>query len=194
MGELLERVYGILFQPVETLRDISRERPMGEAVLVLIVVTMFTTWTGYFTLWSNGIFICAAVLVTLVLWYIGTAIVHLTAELFAGNGHAKGLLAANGFIQVPRIFTVPLLVLLSFMPDPVRTGMMLIGGIGIMFWEIILSVIAVRENYGFSTGRSFLVLVAPYAAVVLFISASTIVMAKIFMQTMSHMGLGGIIR
>lgn len=190
MGELLERVYGILFQPVVTLRDISRERPMGEAVFILIVVTMFTTWTGYFTLWSNGIFICSAVLATLVLWYIGTGIVHLTAELFAGNGQAKGLLAANGFIQVPRIFTVPLLVLLSFVPELIRVGIILLGGI--MIWEVILSVIAIRENYGFSTGRAFLVLAAPYAAVALFIFASTVALAKILMQTMSHMGLGGI--
>lgn len=191
MGRLLERVYGVLFQPVPTLRDICRERPMGEAVFVLIAVTMFTAWTGYFTLWSNSIFICVSVLTTLVLWYIGTAIVHLTAELFAGNGQAKGLLAANGFIQVPRIFTVPLLVVTSFASEPVRTGMMLLGGIGIMFWEVILSVIAVRENYGFSMGRAILALVAPYAAIAFFVFASTLALAKIFMLTLSHTGLGG---
>lgn len=194
MGELLERIYGILFQPVVTLREISCERPLGQAAFVLIAVAMFTTWTGYFALWSTSIFVCMAIITTLVFWFVGSAIVHLVAELLGGNGQAKGLLAANGFIQVPRIFMVPLLVLASFMSEPMRAGIMLLGGIGIVFWQTILSVIAIRENYGFSTGKAFLTLIAPYAAIALSIFISAIVMAKIFMQTMSHIGIGGILQ
>lgn len=194
MGELLDRIYGILFQPVVTLRDISREGILGQAVLVLITVTLFTTWTGYFTLWSNSIFASVSLMSTLVFWFMGSAMLHLVAELFGGKGQATGLLAANGFIQIPRIFMVPLFVLASFIPEPMRVGLILLGGSGIVLWEVTLSVIALRENYGFSTGRAFLTLIAPYAAAVLFVFVSALVMTKMFIQTMSHMGLGGILR
>lgn len=190
MGGLLERIYGMLFQPVDTLRDISAQRPLGQTVLVLFAVMVFTTWAGYFTLWSSGIFICAAMLTTIFSWFVGTAIVHLFAELLGGSGQARGLLAASGFLQLPRIFSMPLLVLTSFLPAAVRPGVMLLGSLAIFCWEILLSVIAIRENYGFSTGRAVLAFAAPYVAVILSVGIAAAAIAKVLMQHMSQMGFG----
>lgn len=183
MAELLERIYGILFQPVVTLRDIGRKQPLGQAVLVLSTAAIFTTWTGYFTLWSNRMFIAAAITSTLLLWFAGSAIVHLVAELLGGNGQAKGLLAANGYIQVLRIFSVPLLVVVSFLPEAFQTELVLLGGTSILVWEIMLSVIAIRENYGLAIGRAFLALLAPYATAVMCLIIPVLVLVKIFMPT-----------
>ncbi len=192
MGEMLERIYGILFQPVGTLRDICQTRPLKQAILVIIVAAVFTTWTGYFAALPNSIFVIAAMAVTLAVWFVGSAITHLVAELMAGKGQAAGLLAANGYVQVLRIFSVPVVVLSSLAPAPLKVGILLLGSTGLFVWEVVLTVIAIRENYGFSNKKACLTLVVPYLAVFLVSCAFAAVIAKVFLQSMAQRGLGGI--
>lgn len=192
MGEMLERIYGILFQPAETLRAICQERPLKQALFVIITAAVFMTWTGYFAVLPNIIFVIAAVGVTLTIWFVGSAITHLVAELIGGKGQATGLLAANGYVQVLRIFSVPLIVLASLVPASFKVGILLLGSTGLFSWEVVLTVIALRENYGFSTKRACLTLVVPYLAVFLFSCVFAAVIAKVFFQSMAQTGLDGI--
>ena len=192
MGEMLERIYGILFQPAETLRDICQARPLRQALLVIVTAAVFTTWTGYFAVLPNGILLIALVAVTLALWFAVSAVTHLVAELMGGEGRAAGLLAANGYVQVLRIFSVPLIVVASLAPAFLKAAILLLGSTGLFIWEVVLTVIALRENYGFSTKRAFLTLIVPYLAIFLFCCVFMAVAAKVFLQSMASRGLGGI--
>jgi hypothetical protein len=190
MGDFLELIYGILFQPAETLRDISRKQALGQSIAILVTVTLFTAWTGYFTLWSKAFFVIANILLTLFMWFFGSAIAHLVAELLGGCGSAKGLLAAYGYVQIPRIFSVPIFVFAAFFSESVMAGVLIITGFILVVWEFILRVIAIRETYAFSTGRAVLTLVAPFAVLLLCIVALGLIAASAMMKTMPHMGFG----
>jgi len=188
MGELLEKIYGVLFQPSTTLRDICRQKPLQQSIIVLIFITFLTTWTGYFTVLGNSAFLFGILMVTLVMWFSSSAIAHLAAELLGGSGQAKGLLAANGFIQIPRIFTVPVLVIVLYLPISLRNLLLIIVGLGLFIWEVILGIIAIRECYGFSTGKAILTLVAPYAVIVLPLIAFAMIAAAVMIKITSMLG------
>jgi hypothetical protein len=190
MGDFLELIYGILFQPAATLRDISRKQALGQSITMLVAVTLFTAWTGYFTLWSKAIFVIGNILLTLFMWFFGSAIAHLVAELLGGCGSAKGLLAAYGYVQMPRIFSVPMFVFAAFFSESVMAGILLITGLVLVVWEFVLRVIAIRETYTFSTARAVLTLVAPFAVLLLCIVSFGLIAASAMMKAMPHMGSG----
>lgn len=190
MGEILERIYGVLFQPTDTLRDISRQEPLQHSLIVIVFVTLLTTWTGYFTILGRSAAVFGTLIITLVMWLSGSAIAHLAAELLGGTGRSKGLLCANGFIQLPRIFTVPLLVASFYLPAVLQKPLLIIVGSGLFIWEFVLGLIAIRECYGFSTGRAFLTAIAPYLVVLLPLIALTFIAATVLVKALTLMGSG----
>lgn len=192
MGEILEQIYGILFQPAVALREICHTRPLKHAVAIIVAATVFTTWAGYFAVLSNGMIVIVSIAFTLVAWFLNCAIIHLMAELLGGNGQATGLLTANGYTQVLRIFSVPIIVLASLMPAQWKLDLIALGSTAIVIWEAVLTVIAIRENYNLSTGRAVLALVLPFGVILGSIFISVVVTAGVFIQLLGKSGLGGV--
>lgn len=179
----LELLYGILFQPTGTLARIAREVPLLYSFTIFLGVNLinllitFLTARGEFNSFARGLDLppdglgpvitvvgtVVLLLFALVRWYIGTGILHLTAEFFGGQGRALSLLAVLGCAALPAIFTAPVEVLLYALNAPAFLGTLM--GLPLGIWGLYLMIIGLRETYRFSSSRAIAVFVIPFVAV-----------------------------
>ena len=116
MGPFLELLYDVIFSPAAAMRQIAARRPVGQAFVAFLLSIVIPAGAIYFVLQATatgkfaGAFFAAAVCVRLLMWFVGSAVLQLIAELFGGQGTAVGLFAAIGFAHLPFIFAVPLAV------------------------------------------------------------------------------------
>jgi hypothetical protein len=187
-GRVLEMIYGMLFQPVRTARQLAREQPVGMAVAVHVAVTALTGAYNAIVLAGRiNIVAGTAVPVTLVaatvsfsllLWLVYTGVLQIIAELLGGQGRGIALLSVTGFVNLPAIF-LPVLALLARLSRlPLETGLSLV----LSLWVLVLYVIAVREAHGLSTGRSVLTVLLPLGAAI-FVMVLFAVFLVVFLAT-----------
>lgn len=190
----LELLYGIIFQPGYTLEKVAREVPILYSFIILFGVTFINLMVSYLTMnprvtipeeigmassalkqfWPffATIGISLILVFTLVRWYIGTGILHLTAEFLGGKAQAISAFAVLGCITLPKIFIAPLLVLQYAFN--IQSGYMVSFPFGI--WVFVLMIIGLRSTYGFSTARALATIMVPvgfFLAIVTILLLST---------------------
>lgn len=185
----LELLYGIVFQPGQTLEKVANEVPLLYSFIILFGVTFINLMVTYLTMNPRGtipgeigivssvfeqfwplfatIGISLILVLTLVRWYIGAGILHLTAEFLGGKGRAISIFAVLGCIPLPTIFVAPLAVLLYALN--IQSGYMISLPFGI--WVFVLMIIGLRSAYGFSTARALATIMVPVGA---FLAIATI--------------------
>lgn len=103
-----DRLYGILFQPVETIKEITRKKPFWQAVIVIIITGLLPVLTANFrSLWSGfantpgmpnistlvplifSMSIVFAIVLRPLVMFITTAIYHLIAEFMDSKMFSK---------------------------------------------------------------------------------------------------------
>lgn len=200
MGEkLLEWLYGVLANPVRSLNEIAREKPVGLAFLVylgvaaLVIASNIFGDEGFLVLEESmselGIFIPSSVLITgavllaVVSIFIMTALLHLLARLFGGTGGYWNLFSAYAFADFPMIISVPI----NFIAVYAGAAGSILGGLitfGLSIWVIVLQVIALRESHGLSTGASigayvihFVIIIAIPVAIAIAVVAALFIAA-----------------
>ena len=159
---LINQLMGIIVDPVSTLSEISREKPVGWGLAVYILVVLLSTITSNgdipseFMPWIILILIPAVP----VILFINVGIYQIFARLFGGRGNFWGLFSGVSFSAFVYIFMPPLNLLsqVGGMGAGLVTGI-LIFGLGI--WNLVLDVIAVRETHELSTGMSVLTVLLP---------------------------------
>jgi hypothetical protein len=167
---ILDTLVGVLARPISTIRSICQERPIGWAIIVYLVVSVVTTvaWIRPEMLAELGLpeigmpaILVGISITNIVTLVIFTAIAHLVASLLGGRGSYGGLFSGFAFASLPGIFAAPLAVI-GLLP---AVGVLLsgLGSFGITVWSIVLSILAVRENYLVSTGRAILILLLSLA-------------------------------
>ncbi|MBI2873984.1 MAG: YIP1 family protein [Firmicutes bacterium] len=176
MNRFIDRLYGVLFTPVATLREVAREAPVLQAIGIYILVSLigvifqpapvlssdlpapmkeFLTRIGPF--WQQ-LTLLGALLVGPFLFLVMVAAWHLSAELMGGQGKAKAILSTLAFARLPGILIAPFgLIAQATQLNPLPTAGALLG-----IWVIILQVVGIRESYGLSTGKAILVYLLPY--------------------------------
>ncbi|MCL0056283.1 YIP1 family protein [Dehalococcoidia bacterium] len=165
--DILETLIGVLARPTSTIRGICQQRPIGWAIIVYLVVSLVIsaiTWieTGFYDLEGMGLpdlgmpaVLVGSLIISIITLVISTAICHLVASLLGGRGSYSGLFCGSAFAGLPRIFTAPLAVIgMLPMVGPLLSGL---GNFGVMVWSLVLSILAIRENYLISTGRAILI-------------------------------------
>ena len=180
-GELL---YGVLFQPVSTLRYITSQPLLGKALLVILMIQLGNWYMSvataadedllqsllaeYPALTSNLtsvllnlkiLSVMAGLTFSLLIWFVGSAIFNLLAELQGGSSNGRGLLAALGFAQLPEIALIPVRYFFLVV-NWSQIGVTLIS-LGIGIWVIILSIISIREATGLTNGHAILTFFLP---------------------------------
>jgi hypothetical protein len=104
----LERLYGILFQPVKTIREIIRKKPIWQSILVLILTGLLPAITAKIIypkdLYGNGmnifsssqfysIFMTMAIVSSIflrpVMLFVSTSVYHLIAEFMGFKAQIK---------------------------------------------------------------------------------------------------------
>jgi len=170
---ILETLVGVLARPASTIRSICEQRPIGWAISVYLVVGLVSTvvWieTGFLDLEGMGlpdlgmpVILVGTLVFSVVMLVVFTGICHLSASLFGGKGSYAGLFSGFAFANLPGVFAAPLAVV-GMLPV---VGALLagLGSFGVVVWSLVLSILAVRENYLVSTGRAVLIILLPFVA------------------------------
>ena len=157
------------------MRTIVRRRPIGWALIVIIVITVAQGIAGAASLdpadfddvaWVQGplqgfsIVGGPALAIAVVAFF--TAICWIMSWILGGRGSYGGLFAGFGFAYLPAVFTVPV-TFMALQLDSFGQGLSGMIGFGVAVWTIILSVFAVQANNNFSTGRAIAALFIPLA-------------------------------
>jgi hypothetical protein len=167
---ILDTLTGVLARPTSTIRSVCQQRSIGWAIIVYLAVSLITTvvWIEPGMLEELGLpalgmpaILVGSSIINIVMLVIFTAIYHVVASVLGGKGSYWGLFSGFGFAALPGIFVAPLAVigLLPIVGD-LLSGL---GAFGVMVWSLILSILAVRENYLVSTGRAILIYLLPLA-------------------------------
>lgn len=170
MGPFLELLYDVIFSPAAAMRQIAARRPVGQAFAAFLLSIIIPAGAIYFFMQATatgkfaGVFFAVAVCVRLLMWFVGSAVLQLIAELFGGQGTAVGLFAAIGFAHLPFIFAVPLAVAGMLLPAGAAAMLFAAGVLVLIFWVLALTVAAIRGVHGLSAAKSVLVLLTPLLA------------------------------
>ncbi len=151
----VEAVYGVFSAPTRTFQDmVHAPRPMWGIVaymLTTLVVSLGATESFVTAGMSWTAFVVTNFVSSLALWFISAASIHLFAEMLGGSGSSLGLLGLLGLACLPRLLILPAQVASRFLGTP---GLHSIVSVAVLVWVVALSIIALKTNYGFSTGRA----------------------------------------
>jgi hypothetical protein len=167
--QIISWFYGIVAQPVKTLREIARENPANAAFMIYLGVTVLNLLVSLsnrqsiqaledLMLEANiripfSVIIASSILISIISIFIITGLLHLLARSFKGDGGYWNLFSAYAFAGFPMIIGVPVNFISVFMGPAVSTLAGIIN-FGISIWVLILQIIAVRESHNLSTGTS----------------------------------------
>jgi hypothetical protein len=183
---LLETTISVLSQPVPTMRRLTRKPRWGWAVIVTVVISVGSSLAmvaqggplvgaqpGFAPppeleqqLRAVGlVFALVGPVVAVIALAVGAGLVQVSSYLLGGKGGYAGLFTGLGFASLPNALGIPAMLLPRLLGG---AGSALAGlvNLGALVWAVVLSVIAVRENHEFSTGRAVAALLIPVAVLV----------------------------
>lgn len=165
-----ELFYEVLRHPVQGLRAVIEQSPLVWAIAIIVLmnfVNTLATWTpespspffGILRARSDDPITTALLSIPtgLIAWLVLAALVHGLSRLFGGQGGYLSLLCANAFATLPSIFAAPIAALSRSLGGAPRDPLEILGTVATGLWALVLGVLAVRENYRFSTGRAIIV-------------------------------------
>lgn len=190
--DILELIYGLLFDPAKTMVIVSRKPPLGVAFLIVTITTILGLISGYFA--ASQVFIASltgagfgpmpgvfkALLPVGALfglcwgylkWFGLSAIIHLAAGLLGGRGNAAGVFTFVGLANMPSIFLIPVNLIIYWLGAGKIIFTLLSGLLGLttVIWTTILLVIGLKQVHGLTTGRSVLVILSPLLLLAVFL-------------------------
>lgn len=189
--DFIDLVYGILFAPTATLRDLAQRprSPLGVTLAIYLVVIFINglasggilarqlaamssqlgpgAWPGGASLGTGFVFtaLIAGLMVGPVGLFLKAGALSLTAALFGGRGEGRRLLAAFALTFTPVLVTVPVALLIG--GNPGMAALANIVTVGVLIWRLVLDIIAIREVYGFDSGRAAATALVPLGALLL---------------------------
>lgn len=177
-----ESLYDALFKPASAMRQIAAEKNLKHSFALFLfsmAVSLGTVFYGLKLTHMDGmmpVIVFGQVAFSLLQWFLGTAVLALTAELFGGTGSALGLFAARGYTHLPRLF----LPVFSLLTIAVGTGgrvfALAVSGLLLFGWTFYLDFQAIKGAYALSGAKALLVLLFPLMAAGAFASILFILM------------------
>ncbi len=188
MTDLLEDVYGTLFNPVSTFKRMIEENTSIVFAVIVVLVSSLCSGAGsaltqsalsspfgaYPGLETYQLQSMISPTVSLIMglvggvlgWVIIAGVLHLVAKALGGKGTFEGMLLLMGFATLPNIFQAPV-GLIAFLSGGL-SGLTISLGLGALLglWILALNVIAIREAQGFTTGKAIVTLVLPVVVLV----------------------------
>lgn len=193
----LEIVYGVLFEPVKTMRRAADNPPLVTALVIVTILSLLGTLMAMLTFSRilsqsfNGAVLSGALVpvgafISLVFsyvkWFGYSAVLHLVADLLGGKGAVRGVFTAVGLAVLPNILLFPFQFIgyLYGLGNLAVTVLLLLAGLAVEIWSSVVLVIGIREVYRLSTGRSVLVFFIPFLALFLLLVLSVTAVSLIF--------------
>lgn len=170
--QLAGSIHDVLLSPLAGITRVTRDRRVAWALLIVaaawtVAVATFILdmgevlfgigreWNSIVLLLFTLLFCVGLVLLNIL---VSSGITHLIAIMFRGQGAYSGMLCGRSFANLPLVFFAPLAVLHIFLSYP-GSLIYYLGAALIFVWVLLLDVMAVRQNYRFSTARA----IATYA-------------------------------
>lgn len=142
----VEKITGIINNPKETMKNIAQEPHIEEAVMIVGIYAIIGALAAYVQsskikfVFENVkpemqsflpnesttmmIAIVSALVVSFIMWPIGTGIIHLISKAFGGEGKfSPQLITAAGYSMIPQIIGIVLTLALYLNMDPVTITM-----------------------------------------------------------------------
>ena len=170
---LLNWYIGLILRPIETIREIVMDRPVGLGLVTLLIVFIangiisfglgvdpdtFETFTDEEISIGPAVAIIGAILfVGFAAFTIGISslIVHLISKLFGGDGAYIGMLAGLMLLSILSLIpVVPGLLDVLVRGEDDSSVFASIAGVvslAVAIWTVILGILLIRENYQLST-------------------------------------------
>ena len=188
----LDTIIGVFTNPVPTLSGVVRRRPIANAFIVIIVLSIAQGLVQAVSLdpaglgdaeelaaWVQGFAILASPVVGIVVVALTAGVFWLMSRILGGSGEYGAMFTGIGFASAPYI----LQSLIGFLAIPLGDGADALIGIlelGVGVWITILAVIVVRECNQFSTGRASAAVLIPIAAFTVFVIVVVAVYTVVF--------------
>jgi len=199
---VLAALSGVIVHPVQTLREITGEKPWVWGIVVYLVSSWVSFMASFLTGWRNlpevfmpselnlSAFLVGVVLSAPIFSLLGLLVIsgiyHLIARLLKGEGSFVGLLSGLGFASFPTILTAPF-ALLGVVGGLFGSLVYNLAVFAVSIWVLVLNIIAIRENYAFSTGKAVLTFFIP---VILFFVL--VMLAILVAVVVAALALGGL--
>ncbi|MCL5781010.1 MAG: YIP1 family protein [Firmicutes bacterium] len=188
-----EIIYGVLFDPVPTMKRVVQNPPLGTTLIIVILLSLAGLLTSLYThaqggpsnlglemglpfdhamIFSQALRVAAPVLALLgaifyfVKWFFYSALLHLLADFYGGRGEARTIFVVYGLAGLPEVFLIPLGVLTTLISPSAAVGVNTLGSLIVLIWGVILLTIGLREAHRLSTGRALAVIFTPVLAVI----------------------------
>lgn len=208
-----ELLYGIIFAPSKTFSYFRYYKPWGWAFIFLLIVDVISMLLSVLsTNWGNfllnlppqissflnpmraslgifsGIFIFP---VSVLFFMLQVGILHLLTEMFRGRGEILSLFSALAFTQILAIISA---LFKFFTALAGKAGIFLFFPFGMVFliWQVVLTIIALKEIYLISTGRAVLIFFLPFIiliAVIIFMVISVVAFLAPLLGSLNNLNL-----
>lgn len=165
----LETIYYIFTNPAIGIKGIQENRPVGWAFFVIFLAAVSTNVGGVLitpvnlniakAILSYGLL--ARVIFIIGIWIVGTALIHLFAEWFDGEGRVSTLFTAVGFSSLPAILIAPFALSIQNCSGTIKILLFILFNLIILIWIVRLQIIAIKEIYHVSTFRAMMIISTP---------------------------------
>ncbi|MBA5941810.1 MAG: YIP1 family protein [Methanophagales archaeon] len=175
MTDFVERLGAMVISPRETLEQLSKERALRDAFIVVLLAGAFAgillgmllprmmppELIPLIPLDFTGLFILGLTS-TLLSWVIYVGILHLVAKLIGGKGEYSMLLHLIGYAYVPYLLIYPLSLVTWFISPLLSSLIDLIGFV----WYCVLTIFAISIAERFSILRAAITVVGSVVAII----------------------------
>ncbi|TEB04203.1 Yip1 domain protein [Pelotomaculum schinkii] len=204
----LELVYGVLFEPVKTLKKAARRPPLANALLLVTILGLAGVLMWLLTISrvlnqaaepsamvplpsTAPLLVLGAVLIFLwgyIKWFSYSAFISLAAEMLGGLGSARNVAAVVGLSLIPTILMIPAQMLNYYLASAafICTTILVVW-----IWVAALMVIGVREVHRLSTGRALLAVLSPVLVLAVFTGLLLAGLVAVAVSIFSGMNLPG---
>ncbi len=182
---LVNWLVGVIVSPGETLREIAYAKPVAWGVVIYLVVSVLAgaTSNGAIPAHLHLTVTLLSPIFTVITLFIVVGLYHLFARLFKGRGEFWGLFSAVCFAGFVTIFMPPI----NLLSQVGGIGLGVVTGIlslGIMVWNLVLNVLAVRESHQITTGMSVLAVLIPIVILSVLMLILVVAVVMFFYQFM----------
>jgi len=165
MKNFLENVYGILFDPKNTIEKLIETQPIWQAFSILFALSVVSALlgikTGFHSTYDVVFFllnILYFLFSSVFIWFTLAGFFELTARIFREENNFKALLSLIGFSLIPWIFVAPLMLIQINIPLVIISTIL---EITVWLWSIVLVFMSVKQLYKLSVKKTLLFFVLP---------------------------------
>lgn len=166
LNGFLKNIYGILFEPYETIDNLIESAPLRQAFLVVVLLSASSCLLNYQLMLKGTassflfIFNLLGVLISsLIFWFVLAGFFEAVSQIFNSKSHYRQVLVLSGFSLLPWIFSAPLELIKI---NSLLLSISILLELGVWVWSIFLLFIGIRKLYCLETKKTWLFLAVPF--------------------------------